>query len=119
MLKPLFSAVMIRKAALFYDHPANDGEVFGQGRRERIAALTDLYPSVINARNFWEHAAGLKDLEVIFATWGMPASPTISWRSGYPMHGCALNLGRSSKVCLQRPPLTTVLDQLEPSVSTA
>ncbi len=46
--------------------------MFGQGRRERIAALTDLYPSVINARNFPEHAANLKDVEVIFATWGMP-----------------------------------------------
>ena len=62
-----------RKAAIFQDHPAADGEVFGQGRRERIAALTDLHPSVIDARNFWQHAAGLKDLEVIFATWGMPA----------------------------------------------
>ncbi len=60
------------KAALFYNYPsAVDGEVFGQGRRERIAALTDLYPEVIHAGNFEQHAAHLSGIEVIFATWGM------------------------------------------------
>jgi phosphoglycerate dehydrogenase-like enzyme len=60
------------KAALFYNYPsAIEGEVFGQGRRERVAALTDLYPHVIHAGNFDEHAAKLADIEVIFATWGM------------------------------------------------
>lgn len=63
---------MARKAALFYDYPLRDGEVFGQGRRERIAALTDLYPQVVHAGNFDEHAPDLADLEVIFASWGMP-----------------------------------------------
>jgi phosphoglycerate dehydrogenase-like enzyme len=61
-----------KKAALFYDYPLTDGEVFGQGRRERVAALTDLYPQVVSAKNFDEHAAKLGDVEVIFATWGMP-----------------------------------------------
>lgn len=61
-----------KKAALFYDYPLMDGEVFGQGRRERVAALTDLYPHIVNAKNFDEHAAQLGDVEVIFATWGMP-----------------------------------------------
>ena len=60
------------KAALFYDYPAVDGEVFGQGRRDRIAELTDLYPHVVNAENFNEHAGSLADVEVIFATWGLP-----------------------------------------------
>lgn len=60
------------KAALFYNYPsALEGEVFGQGRRERIAALTDLYPHVVHASNFDEHAPHLRDIEVIFATWGM------------------------------------------------
>ncbi len=60
------------KAALFYNYPsAIEGEVFGQGRRERIAALTDLYPHVVHAGNFEEHAGKLADIEVIFATWGM------------------------------------------------
>jgi len=60
------------KAALFYNYPsALEGEVFGQGRRERIAALTELYPHVVHAGNFDEHAAALADTEVIVATWGM------------------------------------------------
>jgi phosphoglycerate dehydrogenase-like enzyme len=61
------------RAAFFYDYPLVDGDVFGAGRRERVAALTDLYPHVVNARNFAEHAARLADVEVIFATWGLPA----------------------------------------------
>lgn len=60
------------KAALFYDYPLTDGEVFGQERWERVAALTELYPHVVNAKNFDSHAAKLGDVEVIFATWGMP-----------------------------------------------
>lgn len=62
----------MRKAAFFYDYPARDGDVFGQGRRERIAGLVELYPHVVSARNFAEHAPQLRDIEVIFATWGMP-----------------------------------------------
>ncbi len=61
-----------KKAALFYDYPISDGEVFGQGRRARIAALTELYPEVVNAGNFERHAPRLGELEVIFATWGLP-----------------------------------------------
>jgi phosphoglycerate dehydrogenase-like enzyme len=60
------------RAALFHDYPAIDGDVFGGGRRERLADLTDLYPHVVHARNFGEHAARLRDVEVIFATWGLP-----------------------------------------------
>jgi phosphoglycerate dehydrogenase-like enzyme len=60
------------KAALFYNYPsAIEWEVFGQGRREKIAALTDLYAHVVHAGNFDDHAPHLADLEVIFATWGM------------------------------------------------
>jgi phosphoglycerate dehydrogenase-like enzyme len=63
---------MPKKAALFYDYPIKDGEVFGQGRRQTIEKLTDLYPVVVNGKNFDEHASNLGDVEVIFATWGMP-----------------------------------------------
>ena len=61
------------RAALFHDYPARDGDVFGGGRREKIAALTDLHPHVVHARNFAELAPALGDIEVIFATWGMPS----------------------------------------------
>ena len=64
--------MMPKKAALFYEYPIKDGEVFGQGRRQTIENLTDLYPEVVNAKNFDEHASNLGDIEVIFGTWGMP-----------------------------------------------
>lgn len=63
--------IYMRKAALFYDYNLQEGEVFGQGRLQRIEALTDLYPTVVNRHNFANHAANLRDVEVIFATWGM------------------------------------------------
>lgn len=63
----------MRKAAFFYDYPASDGDVFGGGRRERIAQLVELYPQVVTGATFASHASKLADIEVIFATWGMPA----------------------------------------------
>ncbi|MGB7298509.1 MAG: hydroxyacid dehydrogenase [Burkholderiaceae bacterium] len=59
------------KSALFYDYPPIEGDVFSHESRERIAAITDLYPHVVNGSNFEQHAAALADVEVIFATWGM------------------------------------------------
>ena len=41
----------MRKSALFYDYPPRNGNVFGQGRRERIASMTDLCPAVLNGGN--------------------------------------------------------------------
>ncbi|MEE8046113.1 MAG: hydroxyacid dehydrogenase [Dehalococcoidia bacterium] len=60
-------------SALFYDYPPADGDVFGQGRRDRIAKLTNLYPHVVTGENFDEHADNLANVEVIFATWGIPS----------------------------------------------
>ncbi|MBT4126330.1 MAG: hydroxyacid dehydrogenase [Chloroflexi bacterium] len=60
------------KAALFYEYPPEDGAVFGLGRRERIEGLVDLYPTIITGANFDQHASALADVEVIFATWGIP-----------------------------------------------
>ena len=62
---------MRRKAAFFYDYLASDGDVYGQGRRERIASLAEMYPHVVHAGNFDQHAPKLGDIEAIFATWGM------------------------------------------------
>jgi phosphoglycerate dehydrogenase-like enzyme len=63
----------MRRAALFYEYPASHGDVFGAGRRERITHLVDLYPEVVTGATFAAHAAALADVQVIFATWGMPA----------------------------------------------
>ena len=64
---------MPKRAALFYNYPSRNGDVFGQGRRQRLEELTDLYPEVVNGNNFDRHADYLRDVEVIFATWGMPS----------------------------------------------
>lgn len=61
---------MKTRAAFFYDYPMRDGDVYG-GRREKLAELTELYPHVVTAKNFNDHAAQLREVEVIFATWGM------------------------------------------------
>lgn len=63
---------MPKHAALFYDYPPGDGDVYGQGRRTQLEQLTNLYPHVVNGKNFDDHAENLRDVEVIFATWGMP-----------------------------------------------
>ena len=63
----------MRKAAFFYEYPGRDGDVFGHGRRERIAQLVELYPQVVTGATFATHAAALAEVEVIFASWGMPA----------------------------------------------
>lgn len=47
--------------------------VYGRGRRERVAALTRLYPQVVGGDTFDAHAPHLADLEAIFSTWSMPS----------------------------------------------
>jgi len=59
-------------AALFGDRDRIES-VYAQGRREIIAGITRLYPEWIDAGNFDRMAGELREIEVIFATWGMPA----------------------------------------------
>jgi phosphoglycerate dehydrogenase-like enzyme len=59
------------KSALFYSYSPVDGEVYNKAARDRITSMIDLYPSVIDTNNFDDHIIHLKDVEVIFATWGM------------------------------------------------
>mgnify|MGYP001558767782 CR=1 FL=1 len=63
----------MKKAALFCNHPPHVEWVYGKGRREKVAALTDLYPEIVTADSFPRHAAALKGVEAVFSTWGMPA----------------------------------------------
>ncbi len=58
------------KAAFFTNAPGNIDYVYSHGRREMVAELTDLYPTVITQQNFAENAAALADVEAIFTTWG-------------------------------------------------
>jgi phosphoglycerate dehydrogenase-like enzyme len=64
------------KAAFFGDLPERLHQVYYPANRQRIEKLTACYPKVITTSNFSEHAARLKDLEVVFTTWGMPTIPT-------------------------------------------
>ena len=67
-----------KKAAIFnndvvwLDDHAIDS-VYASGRKDQIAELTDLYPTMITSENFNDHIDSLQDMEVIFSTWGMTA----------------------------------------------
>lgn len=61
----------MKRAAFFNQDPERLERVFGRGRRERLERLVDLYPHVVTSENFADHADRLRDLEVIFSTWGM------------------------------------------------
>ena len=43
--------------------------VYSEAQRKQIAEVTDLMPEIVNAGNF--DSMDLKDVEVIFSTWGM------------------------------------------------
>lgn len=45
--------------------------VYAGGCRERVGEITDLYPEIISSDNLEEHFPALRDLDVIFSTWGM------------------------------------------------
>ena len=60
-------------SAAFFGDAGQIGRVYAQGRRERVAAVSNLSPHVVNQENFEQHAPQLAELEAIFSTWGMPA----------------------------------------------
>ena len=60
------------QAAFFYDYLPGDGDDYGQGRKERLEEIVNLYPHVVRGSNSDAHADSLQDVEVIFATWGIP-----------------------------------------------
>ncbi len=45
--------------------------VYGKGRRERLAAAADLFPETVSAAGFARQSASLRNIEVLFSTWGM------------------------------------------------
>ena len=60
------------KAAFFGDKILKIDAVYGNGRKNQIAQIVDLYPEIISSDNFDLHSKKLSQLEVIFSTWGMP-----------------------------------------------
>lgn len=61
------------KKAAFFGHGDQIERVYTQGRREQVAAATDLYPHIVTGADFDTQVSHLQDLEVIFSTWGMPS----------------------------------------------
>ncbi|AHF77871.1 D-isomer specific 2-hydroxyacid dehydrogenase NAD-binding protein [Sodalis praecaptivus] len=66
---------MTIRAVFFSDHPHKLDQVYGAGRRQRIAALADVYPIVISSANWHQHQEALANIDVIFSSWGMPTLP--------------------------------------------
>ena len=45
----------MKKAAFFNDDPQKFAQVYGMGRRQRVAEITELYPEVVSADHFASH----------------------------------------------------------------
>jgi phosphoglycerate dehydrogenase-like enzyme len=58
-------------SAAFFGNEALIAQIYGAGRREQIAARTDLRPHVLSAESLC-HSSPQHGLEVLFSTWGMP-----------------------------------------------
>jgi phosphoglycerate dehydrogenase-like enzyme len=62
----------VLKVAFLCEHPQNIVQVYGAGRRERLATLCDLHPAVLTQASL-ASAAARRQIEAVFSTWGMPA----------------------------------------------
>lgn len=73
------------KAAFLNETPDTLGRVYGPRQMERLAGLVDLYPrvltSVAEARAAMED---MKDVEVLFSTWGLPVMTQEEIRECFP-----------------------------------
>ncbi|OPZ24486.1 MAG: putative 2-hydroxyacid dehydrogenase YoaD [Lentisphaerae bacterium ADurb.BinA184] len=60
------------ETAFLCESPASIDRVYGQGRRETIGRISQLYPSCLSRSMLVEHAPRLRDVQAVFSTWGMP-----------------------------------------------
>src|SRR4051812_9064055 len=58
-------------SALCGNHPWQLDRVFGRGRKAELAAEADLFPEYVTAADFPRQAERLREVEVVFSTWGM------------------------------------------------
>ena len=61
----------MKKAAIFSDNSSAVNQVYNDDHQAQLAKITSLYPHIINLRNVSSHLEKLRNLEVIFSTWGM------------------------------------------------
>ena len=71
-MKPKIKAAIFNNDVPWVKEGRIFDKVFAQGRREKLAELTELYPVQINSDNFEQHAEKLREIEVVFSTWDMP-----------------------------------------------
>lgn len=71
--KAVNSFVAPKPLAALWGHPTNGalGRVFPQSRRDALSERVELVPGVVTAANFSQYAEAMRDVEVIFSTWGM------------------------------------------------
>ncbi len=62
---------MKRKSALI-GQIENIDSVFGNGMRERVGSISDCLDEVITSESLGDSLGKLRDVEVLFGTWGMP-----------------------------------------------
>lgn len=62
----------MKKTAFICDNQGNVDRVYARGRKEKVAEISDLYPTVISSENLQQHVDDLEGTEAAFSTWGMP-----------------------------------------------
>lgn len=62
----------MKHVAFFCNQPEVLRQVYGDGGEDKIRSIARLHSNVVTADNFSKESKALKDLEVIFSTWGMP-----------------------------------------------
>lgn len=62
----------MKNTAILCNDKAKIAYVYSGGRRERIAAISKLYPDIVTSDSIEDNAEVLKDTEAVFSTWGMP-----------------------------------------------
>ena len=60
------------KAVVLNNNPEGCRAVYGKGRWDRLAELTDLVPGIVTGEQLPARSAELRDVEVAFSTWGLP-----------------------------------------------
>jgi len=62
----------MKKALLLSNSPEQIDRVYGAGRLEKLKEQVELYPHVISREDLAEHQSELREVQVVFSTWGMP-----------------------------------------------
>ncbi|MFW5870802.1 MAG: hydroxyacid dehydrogenase [Candidatus Sumerlaeota bacterium] len=75
---------MRTKAAFICNNPDSISRVYAAGRRERVGEITELLPDIYSAEDVTMEPEELKNVEVVFSSWGMPALPAEQQKRSLP-----------------------------------